>query len=49
MLFVQRYCYLRPVEELAAAHGMRKNTAASALFRLREQLRQHLEKEGFTV
>ena len=49
MLFVQRYWYLRPVEELAAAHGMRKNTAASALFRRREQLRQHLEKEGFTV
>ena len=49
MLFVQRYWYFRSVEELAAMHGMRKNTAASTLFRLREQLRQHLEKEGFTV
>lgn len=49
VLFVQRYWYLRPVEELAAAHGMRKNTAASTLFRLRSALREHLEKEGFTV
>lgn len=49
VLFVQRYWYLRPVEELAALHGMRKSTAASTLFRLRSQLRRHLEKEGFTV
>ncbi len=49
VLFVQRYWYLRPVEELAALHGMRKNTAASTLFRLRAQLRDHLEREGFTV
>lgn len=49
VLFIQRYWYLRPVEELAALHGMRKNTAASTLFRLRAQLREHLEREGFTV
>lgn len=49
VLFIQRYWYLRPVEELAKAHGMRKNTAASTLFRLRTQLREHLEREGFTV
>lgn len=49
VLFVQRYWYLRPVEELAVLHGMGKNTAASALFRLRAALREHLEREGFTV
>ncbi len=49
VLFVQRYWYLRPVEELASLHGMRKNTVASTLFRLRSQLRRHLEEEGFTV
>lgn len=49
VLFVQRYWYLRPVEELAALHGMGKNTTASTLFRLRAQLREHLEREGFTV
>lgn len=49
VLFIQRYWYLRPVEELAALHGMRKNTAASTLFRLRAELREHLEREGFTV
>ena len=30
-------------------HGMGKNTAASILFRLRSQLREHLKKEGFAV
>ena len=30
-------------------HGMEKNTAASILFRLRAALREHLEREGFTV
>lgn len=49
MLFIQRYWYLRPVEELAALHGMGKNTAASTLFRLRSALRKHLEREGFTL
>lgn len=49
VLFIQRYWYLRPVEELAALHGMRKSTAASTLFRLRAELREHLEREGFTV
>ena len=49
VLFVQRYWYLRPMEELAALHGVGKNTAASTLFRLRAQLRKHLEREGFTV
>lgn len=49
VLFIQWYWYLRPVEELAALHGMGKNTAASTLFRLRAQLREHLEREGFTV
>lgn len=49
VLFVQRYWYLRSVEDLAAMHGMGKNTAASTLFRLRAALRKHLEKEGFTV
>lgn len=48
-LFIQRYWYLRPVEELAALHGMGKNTAASTLFRLRAALREHLEREGLTV
>ena len=49
VIFVQRYWYLCSVEQLAAMHGMGKNTAASILFRLRSQLREHLKKEGFAV
>ena len=49
VIFVQRYWYLCSVEKLAAMHGMGKNTAASILFRLRSQLREHLKKEGFAV
>ena len=49
VIFVQRYWYLCSVEKLAAMHGMEKNTAASILFRLRAALREHLEREGFTV
>ena len=49
VLFVRRYWYLCSVEELAAWSGRRRGTVAASLFRLREALREHLEKEGFTV
>ena len=49
VIFVQRYWYLCSVEQLAAMHGMGKNTAASILFRLRSQLREHLKRGGFAV
>ena len=45
-LFVARYWYGLPVEEIAAKLGMKKNTALSTLRRMRLQLRGRLEKEG---
>ena len=48
MLFVRRYWYLCSVEELAAWSGRRRGTVSAALFRLRQDLQEHLEREGFT-
>ena len=44
-LFVARYWYGLPVEEIAAKLGMKKNTALSTLRRMRLRLRDRLEKE----
>lgn len=48
-LFLARYWYLCPIEELAKRRGTSKSQVTSLLFRLRNQLRLHLEKEGFAV
>ena len=45
-LFVARYWYGLPVEEISAKLGMKKNTALSMLHRMRLRLRDRLEKEG---
>ena len=49
VLFVRRYWYLCSVEELAAWSGRRRGTVSAALFRLRQDLREHVEREGFTL
>ena len=49
VLFVRRYWYLCSVEELAAWSGRRRGAVSAALFRLRQDLREHLEREGFTL
>ena len=35
--------------ELAAWSGRRRGTVSAALFRLRQDLQEHLEREGFTL
>ena len=45
-LFVARYWYGLPVDELAAKFGLNKNTALSKLRRTRLRLLEYLEKEG---
>ena len=45
-LFVARYWYGLPVEEIAAKLGIKKNTVLSTLRRMRLRLRDRLEKEG---
>lgn len=48
-LFVGRYWYGLPVKELAARRGESARAAASRLYRLRQSLKTHLEKETFSV
>ena len=49
VLFMRRYWYGDPVQELAARLGMRPNSVTARLARLREKLRKELREEGFTV
>lgn len=48
-LFVRRYYLGQPVNEAAKALGLRPNAASVRLLRLREKLREQLEKEGYTL
>lgn len=46
-LFLRRYFYADSLTELARMTGMRENTVAARLVRLRRRLRKHLIEEGF--
>jgi|P827metagenome_2_1110787.scaffolds.fasta_scaffold02423_17 RNA polymerase sigma factor, sigma-70 family len=48
-LFVRRYWYAEDLGQIAARFGMRENTAAQTLRRIRKKLREYLTREGFTV
>ncbi len=48
-VFVCRYWYLYPVSEIAKRYGLSESSVTNTLFRLRKQLRRHLETEGITV
>lgn len=48
-IFICRYWYLMPVKEIAKTYGMSESKTASLLFRMRKELRLHLEKEGIWV
>ena len=48
-IFVCRYWYCDSVREIAKRFGFSAGKVKSALFRMREKLSLHLEKEGFTV
>ncbi len=48
-MFMRRYWYLDSVAVIAKRFGMTESNVKTTLFRLREKLRAHLEKEGYTV
>lgn len=48
-IFIRRYWYLFPIKEIAAVYGMSESKVASMLFRMRNELKVHLEKEGIQV
>lgn len=49
VIFLRRYWYGDSVREIAARCGVGESKVKTALFRLRRELRLHLEKEGIFV
>lgn len=49
IVFVQRYWYAQPIREIARERGMTEAQVKSMLFRMRNELRNVLEREGVTV
>ena len=49
VLFVKRYWFAEPLETIAKELSMRENSVAVRLLRLRERLRDYLEKEGIQL
>lgn len=48
-IFICRYWYLFSIRDIAQKYEMRESRIAALLFRMRNQLRLHLEKEGITL
>jgi len=48
-LFLQRYFLLYSIQELAEMRGWGESRCKTALFRIRNSLKEYLEKEGFVI
>ena len=48
-VFIGRYWYFDSVSEIADAYGISQSKVKTTLFRMREDLRKHLEKGGYEV
>lgn len=48
-IFVRRYWYFDTISEISRRYGFSQSKVKTTLFRLREGLRSHLEKEGYTI
>lgn len=48
-IFIRRYWYLFPIKDIAAVYDMSESKVASLLFRMRNDLKTHLEKEGINL
>lgn len=49
VVFIQRYWYLCAIKEIAEQNGMSESKVKSMLFRIRNELKKHLEKEGIIL
>lgn len=45
-VFLRRYWYAEPLEDIGARYGLNVNTVKTSLFRTRRKLKAYLEKEG---
>ena len=48
-IFVGRYWHLYPIQDLAGAYRMSESRIVSLLYRMRNKLKLHLEKEGVSL
>ena len=48
-IFVGRYWHLYPIRDLAGAYRMSESRVVSLLYRMRNKLKMHLEKEGVSL
>ena len=48
-IFIRRYWHLDSISEIAARYGISERKITSMLFRMRQNLREQLEKEGINV
>ena len=48
-IFLRRYWYLDSVAEIAKRFCISQSKVKTTLFRVRNQLREYLEKEGYTL
>ena len=48
-IFLCRYFYSYTAAEIAKAQGMKENYVRNLLSRIRQKLKEHLEKEGFSL
>lgn len=46
-VFVMRYWYFNSVSQIAKVYGFSQSKVKTMLFRMRSELRKHLEKEGY--
>ncbi|MCH5162382.1 MAG: sigma-70 family RNA polymerase sigma factor [Clostridiales bacterium] len=49
IIFLQRYWYFCSVKEIASNIGIKENNVKVILYRVREQFKNHLEKEGVLI
>ncbi len=48
-VFVRRYWYFDPVSEIGKKYGFSENRVKVMLFRMREELKEQLREEGYTL
>ncbi|MCL2153790.1 MAG: sigma-70 family RNA polymerase sigma factor [Oscillospiraceae bacterium] len=48
-IFLLRYWHNKPLAEIASRLGAKENNVKASLFRTRQKLKAHLEKEGVTL
>ena len=49
VIFLQKYWYMRSVEEISRDTGMKENAVKASLFRTRKKLLKFLKEEGFEL